>query len=78
MKKGAIAIVPIIIGIVVAVVVATALFPTVWNSVSVPTGNTSPYSATVTSMLSLAPIFIALGIGLVGVVLITRSAGKMH
>ena len=75
-KKGSLAIVPLIIGVVVAVLVATALFPTIWNAIESPSGNTTPYSSTVGSMLDLAPLFIALAIGLVGVVLIYKTMGK--
>ena len=92
MKKGSLAIVPLIIGVVVAVLIGVALFPAVWNSVDYDTcattnatggcgtgatwTNQTPYSSTTTAMMDLAPVFIALAIGLVGVVLIYKTMGN--
>ena len=83
---------PLIIGVVVAVLIAVSLFPTVWNGSDLNTcatkndtgkcgtgavwNNQTPYSSTVVAMMNLAPLFVALGIGVVGVALVMRSGGK--
>ncbi len=92
MKKGSLAILPIIIGVVVAILIGVALFPTVWNSTNLDqcsiendtgdcgTGatwtNETPYSTTATAMVGLAPIFIALAIGLISIVIVYKTTKR--
>jgi len=68
MKKGlAVAgLIGTIVAVVVALMVGYTMFPTISDSAKTPTGNKTPYTSSETSFLQLGTLFLALGLGVLG------------
>jgi len=61
-----------IVGVVVALMVGYTLFPSISDAAKKPTGNTTAYTTSETSFLSLGTLFLALGLGVLGLKLLTE------
>lgn len=55
------------VGIAIAIVVVANLLPTIWNAVSTPSGNTTPYSTAMNAMLPLTGLLVAVVVLLIPV-----------
>lgn len=73
MRKGALPVVTIIIGVFVALLIGYSLYPTISDTAKTPTGNTTPYTTTEEGFLDLGSLFMALGIGLLGLMVVFKA-----
>jgi len=51
-----------IVELLIVALVFMALFPTIYSALVNPTGNSAPYSATVTTIFTLVPLLIVVGL----------------
>lgn len=51
-----------VLDILVVGLVFMALFPTIYNSFMVPTGNTTPYSGVITTIFTIVPLLVVVGL----------------